>query len=56
MISDRVASPNSPGRADDLSLVLVVPPVLHPTMPPLGAHLLSSICTSEGITNRVIEH
>jgi len=36
-------------------LVLVVPPVLHPNMPPLGAYLLASICTESGIPNRIVE-
>jgi ribosomal peptide maturation radical SAM protein 1 len=42
----------SPERAD---VVLVVPPVLHPGMPPLGAHLLRPSCEAAGLSTRVVE-
>lgn len=37
------------------SLILVVPPVLHPVMPPLGANLLAPSCQAAGISTRVVE-
>ncbi len=36
-------------------LVLVVPPVLHPMMPPLGANLLAPSCIRAGVPTRVVE-
>lgn len=36
-------------------LVLVVPPVLHPMMPPLGANLLAPSCAAAGVPARVVE-
>jgi ribosomal peptide maturation radical SAM protein 1 len=36
-------------------LVLVVPPVLHPMMPPLGANLLAPSCIRAGVATRVVE-
>ncbi|MBI4694511.1 MAG: RiPP maturation radical SAM protein 1 [Gammaproteobacteria bacterium] len=38
-----------------IPLVLVVPPVLHPVMPPLGANLLAPTCIAAGIPTRVVE-
>lgn len=40
---------------DQTPLVLVVPPVLHPVMPPLGANLLAPTCIAAGIATHVIE-
>ena len=36
-------------------LVLVVPPVLHPLMPPLGANLLAPSCIDAGVPTRIVE-
>ena len=36
-------------------LVLVVPPVLHPMMPPLGANLLAPSCIRAGVPTRIVE-
>ncbi len=36
-------------------LILVVPPVLHPMMPPLGANLLAPSCAQAGVPARVVE-
>ena len=37
------------------SLILVVPPILHPVMPPLGANLLAPGCEMAGIATQVVE-
>src|SRR5438445_695363 len=42
-------------REDEAAVVLVVPPVLHPVQPSLGAFVLAPAVTRAGVPARVIE-
>ncbi|MCP5058190.1 MAG: RiPP maturation radical SAM protein 1 [bacterium] len=45
----------SPIRKGTEAVVLVVPPVLHPNMPPLGTSVLAPACVQAGVPTRVVE-
>jgi len=46
---------NSHSQRTEADLVLVVPPVLHPLLPPLGANVLGPSCIAAGVSTRIVE-